>query len=237
MATDSTTPAKKAAPSKAAPAKKAPAKKAPAKKAPAKKAPAKKAPAKAPAAVGGKGAHGRELDVVVYGATGFVGRLLAEYLLQHAPPGVRIGLAGRTESKLAQVRRELGPGAAQWPLLVADAADPVALATMAHATKVVASTVGPYAKYGLPLVRACADNGTDYVDLTGEVIFVRWCADEVDEMAKRTGARIVNSCGFDSVPSDLGVFLTHREAARRGAGGPTNTQLVAAGPKGGPSPA
>ncbi len=172
---------------------------------------------------------------MVYGATGFVGRLLAEYMLQHAPKGVRIGLAGRTESKLAQVRRELGPGAAEWPLIVADAADPDALAALVRSTKVVASTVGPYAKYGLPLVRACAENGTDYVDLTGEVIFVRACADQFDETARLNGARIVNSCGFDSIPSDLGVFLTFEAAARDGAGGLTDTQLVVTSLKGGAS--
>ena len=234
MASDDVAPAKKAA-AKKAPAKKAAAKKAPANKAAAKRAPATRTGNEQPTTSRPASNTTRELDVVVYGATGFVGRLLAEYMLQHAPKGVRIGLAGRTESKLAQVRRELGPGAAEWPLIVADAADPDALAALVRSTKVVASTVGPYAKYGLPLVRACAENGTDYVDLTGEVIFVRACADQFDETARLSGARIVNSCGFDSIPSDLGVFLTFEAAAREGAGGLTDTQLVVTSLKGGAS--
>ncbi len=109
----------------------------------------------------------RTLDVVVYGATGFVGRLVAEYLARSAPGGTRIGLAGRSIDRLERVRAELGPAAADWPLLRADAKDEQSLRDLAAATHVVATTVGPYAKYGLPLVAACAEAGTDYVDLTG----------------------------------------------------------------------
>jgi len=107
----------------------------------------------------------RDLDVVLYGATGFVGRLTARYLAQHAPEGVRIGLGGRSEPKLAQLRSELGPRAADWPLLVADSQDPAALAAMAQRARAVATTVGPYQRHGEPLVTACAKAGTDYVDL------------------------------------------------------------------------
>ncbi len=175
----------------------------------------------------------RELDIVVYGATGFVGRLVADYLAGAAPAEARIGLAGRSHDKLAQIRASLPPAAAQWPLIIADAGDAESLAAMARSTKVVASTVGPYAKYGLPLVGACAENGTHYADLTGEALFVRACADEFDELAQATGARIVNSCGFDSVPSDLGVYETHRYAAEHQAGGLGATTLVVTSMRGG----
>ncbi len=210
------------APKKAA-AKKASAKKVPAKKVPAKKVPAKKVPAK----------NQRELDLVVYGATGFVGRLVCDYLLASAPAGVRIGIAGRNASKLEKLRYELGDAAREWTVLVADVDDDAALTRLAQATRVVATTVGPYAKFGLPVVAACARNGTHYADLTGEVLFVRDCIDRFDSIAADSGARIVNSCGFDSIPSDLGVYLTFLEAAAAGSGGLTETQLVVKSVRGG----
>jgi short subunit dehydrogenase-like uncharacterized protein len=175
----------------------------------------------------------RDLDIVVYGASGFVGRLVAEYLARAAPEGVRIGLAGRSKAKLSEVRDSLGAAAAGWPIITADAGDAAALDTLAKSTKVVTTTVGPYAKYGIPLVAACAANGTHYADLTGEVLFVRRCIDEFDEAARATGARIVNSCGFDSVPSDVGVYETFRFAEAQSAGGLTDTTLVLTGGKGG----
>ena len=127
----------------------------------------------------------RDLDVVLYGATGFVGRLTARYLAEHAPEGARIGLGGRSEAKLAQLRSELGARAADWPLLVADCADPAALAAMAARARAVATTVGPYQRYGFPLVQACAEAGTHYADLTGEVLFIR----EIDRPLRRDRAR------------------------------------------------
>src|SRR4051812_39630368 len=114
-----------------------------------------------------------EHDVVVYGATGFVGRLTAQYLAEHAPESARIALGGRSREKLERVRGELGPRAAQWPLVEADGHDAEAVARLAGSAKVVATTVGPYGKYGLPLVEACAAAGTHYADLTGEVPFMR----------------------------------------------------------------
>ncbi|RVW04147.1 saccharopine dehydrogenase family protein [Rhodococcus xishaensis] len=168
----------------------------------------------------------RDLDVVVYGATGFVGRLTAEYLAQHAPEGTRIGLAGRSVERLEQVRAELGPEAADWPLLRADATDESSLRDLAAAAHVIATTVGPYAKYGLPLVRACAEAGTDYVDLTGEVLFARESIDRFHDTARSTGARIVHSCGFDSIPSDLGVHVLNRQVQADGEGSLTDTTLV-----------
>src|SRR5688572_25883058 len=110
----------------------------------------------------------REFDVIVYGATGFVGVLVARYLAGHAPAGTRIALAGRSPAKLESTRSGLG---VDWPIIVADATDAEALAAMAARTRVVITTAGPYAKYGRILARACAEAGTDYVDLTGEVIF------------------------------------------------------------------
>jgi len=176
---------------------------------------------------------GRELDVVLFGATGFVGRLTAEHLAAAAPPGVRIGLAGRSAERLAAVRDGLGAAAAGWPLLVADAADPASLARMAERTAVVATTVGPYASQGLALVEACARAGTDCADLTGEVPFVRASIDAAHELAVASGARVVHGCGFDAVPSDLGV-LAVADAARAGGAGPLGaTTLVVREVRGG----
>ncbi len=177
----------------------------------------------------------RTLDVVVYGATGFVGRLVAEYLARSAPGGTRIGLAGRSIDRLERVRAELGPAAADWPLLRADAKDEQSLRDLAAATHVVATTVGPYAKYGLPLVAACAEAGTDYVDLTGETPFARESIDRFHDKAVASGARIVHSCGFDSIPSDLGVHVLHRRVQADGAGDLTDTTLVVTSMRGGVS--
>ena len=175
----------------------------------------------------------RELDVVVFGATGFVGRLVAGYLAGHAPGGARVGLAGRSGRRLADVRAGLGAAASGWPLLVADSADPVSLAALARAARVVVSTVGPYRARGLALVQACAEAGTDYADLTGEVLFIRDSIDHCDDVAARSGARIVHGCGFDSVPSDLGVLLLHLAARADDAGDLQDTTLVVTALRGG----
>lgn len=175
----------------------------------------------------------RELDIVVYGATGFVGRLTAAYLAEHLPSGLKVALAGRSRRRLENVRAELGGAARDWPLIEADATDPESLAALAAGTRIVLSTVGPYAKFGLPLVQACAEAGTDYVDLTGEVLFHRESIDRFDDTARRTGARIVHSCGFDSVPSDLGVHALHRAAQADDAGALTDTTLVVTALRGG----
>jgi short subunit dehydrogenase-like uncharacterized protein len=177
----------------------------------------------------------RELDVVVFGATGFVGRLVAGYLADHAPAGVRIGLAGRSERRLAGIRARLGSEAASWPLLVADSCDPASLAALARAAGVVATTVGPYRRQGLALVEACASAGTDYADLTGEVLFMRDSIDRYHGVAAGTGARIVHCCGFDSIPSDLGVLLLHHAVRADDAGDLEDTTLVVTALKGGVS--
>jgi len=176
-----------------------------------------------------------DLDIVIFGATGFVGRLTAAYLAEQAPAGVRIALAGRNRERLEEVRAGLPDAAAEWEIIVADASEPVTLAALAARTRVVATTVGPYVRLGMPLVEACAIAGTHYCDLTGEVLFVRQSADTWHETARETGARIVHSCGFDSIPSDLGVLVTADTVAGDGAGELTETVLSVVSMRGGVS--
>ncbi|MEI8146853.1 MAG: saccharopine dehydrogenase NADP-binding domain-containing protein [Alphaproteobacteria bacterium] len=164
----------------------------------------------------------REFDVVVYGASGFTGRLVAEYLAKGAASdtSIRWAMAGRSLDKLAAVRAEIG-APASIPLIAADGDDKASLAAMARRTKVVITTVGPYQLYGSDLVGACAAAGTDYVDLCGEPAWMRLMIDAHEAAAKASGARIVFSCGFDSIPFDLGVqFLQSAAIARFGAPAP-----------------
>jgi short subunit dehydrogenase-like uncharacterized protein len=174
----------------------------------------------------------REFDIVLYGATGFVGKLTAEYLAQ-AGGDARIALAGRSTERLRAVRDTLGESAQSWPLVPADAASPSTLDEMAARTRVVVTTVGPYTRYGLPLVAACAGAGTDYADLTGEPPFIRSSIDLYDKQAVDTGARIVHACGFDSVPSDLSVYALYRAAGEDGAGELVDTDFVVRSMSGG----
>jgi short subunit dehydrogenase-like uncharacterized protein len=169
----------------------------------------------------------REHDLVLYGATGFVGRLVARYLSEHAPAGMRVALAGRSAERLEQVRAGLDERARQWPVLVVDSGDPAAVRQMAQASRVVATTVGPYLRYGRSLVQACAEAGTHYADLTGEVLFVHDSIESFDATARRTGARIVHACGYDSVPSDLAVLQLHRRVTHDGEGELADVTLVA----------
>ena len=156
----------------------------------------------------------RELDLVLVGATGFTGGLTADYLAAYAPQDCRWALVGRNRTKLEAVRARLvaehpgKPALADLPLLSADVTDPVSLADVARRTKVLITTVGPYVAYGEPLVAACAEAGTDYVDLTGEPEFVDRMYLAHHETAVATGARLVHACGFDSIPHDLGAFFT-----------------------------
>ena len=153
----------------------------------------------------------RPFDVVLFGATGFTGGLTAEYLARHAPEGTRWAIAGRSRDKLEAVRERLAaidPACADLELFEADAADTAALREIAAATHVVATTVGPYMRFGEPLVAACAQAGTDYADLTGEAEFVDRMYVRHHAAAVATGARIVHACGFDSIPHDLGVLFT-----------------------------
>ncbi|MFJ9824125.1 saccharopine dehydrogenase family protein [Streptomyces sp. NPDC101160] len=160
------------------------------------------------------GAAVRPYDVVLFGATGFVGELTAEYLAEHAPAECSWALAGRSRGKLAALRDRLAkrwPRCAELPLLVADSTDPDSLRELAGSARVVASTVGPYVWYGEGLVAACTEAGTDYLDLTGEAEFVDRMYVRYDARARETGARLVHACGFDSVPHDLGVYFTVKQ--------------------------
>lgn len=159
----------------------------------------------------------REYDVVLLGATGFTGGLTAEYLARHAPAGLRWALAGRNQAKLEAVRERIGVDV---PLVIADSADP---AELARSTRVVITTVGPYLEHGEPLVAACAEAGTDYVDLTGEPEFVDRMYLAHHATAERTGARIVHACGFDSIPHDLGAMYAVQQL---GATGPVRVRGV-----------
>ena len=167
----------------------------------------------------------REFDIVVYGATGFSGKLTARYLA-HAAGRARIALAGRSSERLLAVRETLGSAARDWPLVVADASEPSTLQAMAARPQVVVTTVGPYARHGLPVVAACAEAGTDYADLTGELLFARNSIDLYHKQAVDTGARIVLSCGFDSIPSDLNVYRLYRRVTDDDAGELRDTTLV-----------
>jgi len=167
----------------------------------------------------------RSFDIVLFGATGFVGKLTAEYLAR-AGAGARIALAGRSPDRLLAVRETLPEPAQSWPVLTPDAESPSTLHEMAARTQVVVTTVGPYTRYGLPLMAACAAAGTDYADLTGEAMFVRESIDLYNKQATDTGARIVHSCGFDSIPSDLSVYGLHRTAREDDAGELGDTNYV-----------
>ncbi|MDO0924794.1 saccharopine dehydrogenase NADP-binding domain-containing protein [Streptomyces sp. TG1A-8] len=152
----------------------------------------------------------RPYDLVLFGATGFVGTLTARYLAAHAPEGLRWAVAGRDGEALERLRGRL-PGGSDPGVLRADAGDPATLRALAERARVVATTVGPYLAHGEGLVAACADTGTDYLDLTGEPEFVDLMYVRHDARARETGARLVHACGFDSVPHDLGVYFTVRQ--------------------------
>jgi short subunit dehydrogenase-like uncharacterized protein len=152
-----------------------------------------------------------EFDIIVYGASGFTGRLVAEYL---AARGItRWAMGGRSLTKLTEVRDEMGLPA-ETPLVVANSDDLASLELMCARTRVIITTVGPYQLYGPQLVAACAKTGTDYVDLCGEPAWMREMIDAHDDTAKASGARIVFSCGFDSIPFDLGVWFLQQEAIK-----------------------
>jgi short subunit dehydrogenase-like uncharacterized protein len=156
-----------------------------------------------------------KFDIVVYGATGFTGQLVAEYLAQHyrGDRDLKWAMAGRSLDKLASVRDAIG-APADTPLIVADASDPASLTAMIDQTRSVISTVGPYLLYGSELLAACVATGTDYFDLCGEPIWMRQMIDAHEVTAKSTGARIVFSCGYDSLPFELGVFCAQEEAKK-----------------------
>ena len=163
-----------------------------------------------------------KFDIVVYGATGFTGQLVAEYLASHhtGKAGPKWAMAGRSRDKLASIRDAIG-APADTALIVADAGDPASLKAMVDQAGSVLTTVGPYQLYGSDLVAACAATGTDYLDLCGEPVWMRQMIDAHQATAQATGARIVFSCGFDSLPFELGVFFC-QEAAKKTLGAPVN---------------
>ncbi len=165
----------------------------------------------------------RPHDIVLWGATGFTGELVAEYLVRHrlwerADDPVRLALGGRNQAKLEQVRDRLAAidrRAADLPLVLADSFNESKLRAMAASAQVIISTVGPYAKYGEALVAACVAEGTDYCDLTGEVPFIKKMVDRHHDDARTSGVRIVHCCGYDSIPSDIGTWMLQQEARAR----------------------
>lgn len=159
----------------------------------------------------------RELDLVLWGASGFVGRRVAHHLARRIADGesLRLGFGGRRTDGLEALRAELPAAAREVPLVFGDAFDRASLEAMAKRTRVVCSVVGPYASYGTDLVEACVENGTDYCDITGETHWMRQMIDAHQADAERTGARLIFACGFDSVPSDIGVLALQREAMER----------------------
>lgn len=166
----------------------------------------------------------RAYTIVLYGATSFVGQITAHYLAQflaeqnkdNSSKSVTWAIAGRDEDKLKKLQDEIASkqdeDADKVDIIIANSDDDASLDAMTQQTQVIISTVGPYLKYGEPLIKYCAQNGTDYVDLTGEAIFIKDMLDKYQDTAKQSGARIVNSCGFDSIPSDLGVYFTQQQA-------------------------
>ncbi|WP_088310976.1 saccharopine dehydrogenase family protein [Novosphingobium sp. B 225] len=157
----------------------------------------------------------RPFDLIVYGATGYTGRLVAEYLAHHYQgKGPKWAMAGRSADKLAEVRDEIG-APADTPLVVANSDDPASMKALAESTRVVVTTVGPYQLYGEPLLAACVAAGTDYADLCGEPVWMRQMADKYHAQAQASGARIAFSSGFDSIPFDLGVLMLQQEAMAR----------------------
>lgn len=178
----------------------------------------------------------KEFDVIVFGATSFVGQIVCEYLHnEYKDDSLRWAAAGRSEAKLRELQNRLGATDDTMPLRIADAADGDSLAALCRQTRVMISTVGPYALYGEPMVKACVETGTDYCDLTGETQWIQRMVETYSEQAETTGARIVHCCGFDSIPSDLGVLFL-QQAAQSEFGAPcTNVKMRVKAMRGGAS--
>lgn len=181
--------------------------------------------------------HQRQYDVIVWGASGFTGRLVTEYLFEKyaTEGGLRWAIAGRNREKLEKICGELGVAPGSLPVIVADSFDGDSMRQLARATKVVLTTVGPYAKYGSALVEACVMHCTHYCDLAGEVQWMRKMIDRFQSDAENSGARIVHSCGFDSIPSDIGVWFLQREAQKLHGAPCAAVKLLVKAMKGGAS--
>jgi len=179
----------------------------------------------------------RKFDIVVFGASGFTGRLVVDYLQQQYPPssGLRWAVAGRSHEKLESVLAEIGVPTDSLPILIANSDTLQSLDAIAADTRVVLTTVGPYAKYGSPLVDACVRHGTDYCDLAGEVQWMRKMIDRHQSDAEKSGARIVHSCGFDSIPSDMGVHFLQKKSRELHGSPCRNVSLLVKALRGGAS--
>ncbi|WP_149361712.1 saccharopine dehydrogenase family protein [Lolliginicoccus suaedae] len=179
-----------------------------------------------------------EHDLVVFGATSFVGKILARNLAEHFASGadsLRWAIAGRSRAKLEEVRRSLGDAWQDLPIIVADASNEDQLRDLCAQARVVVSTVGPYALYGEPLVKVCAETGTDYCDLTGETQWIKRMIDKHESTAQQSGARIVHCCGFDSIPSDMGVYFLQQQARKQWGAPATEVAMRVKTLKGGAS--
>lgn len=175
----------------------------------------------------------KDTDILVFGATGFTGQLVCEYLAAHAPKSVRWRVAGRRADALLDVaKRHESSNCPPAGVAIGASDDPAALKVLAERSRVVITTVGPYAKHGGPLAHACAEAGTDYLDITGEPTFVARTIVEEDAIAKKTGARLVSCCGFDSIPHDLGAYFTMKTLRDRGIKGSPVTMRGAVRSKG-----
>ena len=160
---------------------------------------------------------GNQYDLVIFGATSFVGQILTTYLVEHLGTDGEISwaIAARSSSKLNELKESYGEKAANLPMIIADSHDEASLQAMCSQARVIVSTVGPYALYGELLVKTCAETGTDYTDLTGEAHWIKKMQDKYQQAAQQSGARIVNCCGFDSIPSDMGMYCLQQQAMER----------------------
>jgi short subunit dehydrogenase-like uncharacterized protein len=179
----------------------------------------------------------KSLDIILFGATSFVGQITTKYLYEHIglDSNIKWAIAGRSEKKLNQIKAALGPDADAIPVLIADSADTDSLNRLCQKTRVILSTVGPYALYGEPLIEACVSQGIDYCDLTGEAYWIKKMLDKYELAAQKSGARIINCCGFDSIPSDLGVHFLQQVSQQENGHNFNHVKLRVKAMKGGVS--
>lgn len=179
----------------------------------------------------------KSLDIILFGATSFVGQIATKYLYEHIglDSEIRWAIAGRSEKKLEQIKAELGEDADAIPILVADSSDLASLSKMCQQGRVILSTVGPYALYGELLIEACVTHGNDYCDLTGEAYWIKNMLDKYELAAQKSGARIINCCGFDSIPSDLGVYFLQQISQQKNGQTFSDVKLRVKAMKGGVS--
>ena len=178
-----------------------------------------------------------QYDLIIFGATSFVGQILTTYMIEHlgTKSDISWAIAARSSAKLTELRDSYGDSASQLPMIIADSHDEASLQAMCSQTRVIISTVGPYALYGELLVKTCAETGTDYTDLTGEAQWIKQMQDKYQQAAQDSGARIVNSCGFDSIPSDMSMFTLQQQAKEKFNHPMPHTKLRVKAIKGGAS--